>query len=331
MEIENPNVNEIIEDYIAAVLRLLPKPKRAEVRTQLSELITDRVYELSSPRRVGPQDMYKILSELGTPAEYASKHRRMLIFGPDYFAGYLLALRLIALLGAVAAAEFFFLDWATEGAANILSNSSVVMSLMLQAVGFVTLLFAIAHNSGFGKSPFLADRQPVKYAPLKTWEPALGMTMSVIFLIVFNFYPQVIGFFEVAEEIRFNPVFNLCALNARLNLINLIFGLEIFREAIKLCIGRFSPRLSLTMLALNLVSIVLVYFILKDSILWDKASLASLFPQINKDIDYYVNVLKRVMFGVFVLIVLIDTGYIFYKGCIKVTAKGRGDGGNLER
>ena len=93
---------DLIERYLYAVAKRLPKEQRADIEKELAGLIDDMLAEKAAGGEPSPEDVRAVLLELGKPADLAAKYRgsKNCLIGPDYYGFYITVLKIV--LAAVA-------------------------------------------------------------------------------------------------------------------------------------------------------------------------------------------------------------------------------------
>ena len=143
----SPKDQDLMERYIYAVTRRLPRAQREEIADELRELIGDM---LEANPGIG---MEGVLLELGDPAEFAGRYASpdQCLIGPAYFENYKWLLKVVLLCATI---PVFLLSWGSgviehwqdgfyqalvRGLAGGITNA---VSAGLTGFGAVTLVFA---------------------------------------------------------------------------------------------------------------------------------------------------------------------------------------------
>lgn len=248
----SPRKQDLMERYIYAVVRRLPRAMREETGNELRELIGDM---LDADPEAG---MEGVLRQLGDPAEFARRYSPpgQYLIGPEYFENYKWLLKIVLLCAAVPV----FLVSAASGAAEswpdgyyqalargITGGIIDAVSAALSGFGAVTLLFAAAERyerlTGKKKSWTPADLKEKPAGPGKfsaappSWHPASlspvpdknarisrgDSIVSIVFIVIFCalliFVPDL--FFLVVSREGVEGNWMLADQTARIPLFNL--------------------------------------------------------------------------------------------------------------
>ncbi len=206
---------ELFDRYVHAVGRRLPRKQRADVKAELHSLLMDALQDRMVERgaeggAASEADQVTILEEFGPPAQVAAQYtppHRYLI-GPPVLDIYLIVAAVAA--GARTLAHLILLIVIVWGEAEPLSalisafgeTLGDYLGSMLAGFGSITLTFAILERvlpeSVFEEEdeemwdprtlPEIQDRTRIEVRQL-----IVGTGLTVIALIVFNFFPGWIG------------------------------------------------------------------------------------------------------------------------------------------
>lgn len=234
---------ELMERYIYAVVRRLPKEQRSEVGMELSELIEDMAKDAP---------MEEVLYKLGDPAVFARKYRgeNDYLIGPDYYDNYAWVLKIVLLCVLASAAVSGVIegiadsDWTWNVVKSMGDNLTMMLSNMavnafkstIMAVGAVTLIFAVMErlqmkadlkkdkewsvreledNPVSGKKmwkPVNLGPVPDKRALISRGESVVSIVFAAVFCGLLLFAPYLLGayvFDENHQLVKTIPLFNL--------------------------------------------------------------------------------------------------------------------------
>jgi len=325
-------VAEITDRYIYAVTKRLQPSQREDIEKELRGLIEDMLAQRSETPVRG--DIDAVLTELGRPSALADRYRdaKKHLIGPVYFDTYMLVIKIVLIavvFGMTAALTIGYIFEPPAGVVDAVARyvTSVVTALFT-AFGCITIAFAFAERYG-GREPAagrdawsLKDLEPVpgKKTVIRKWEPIVGIVFSALGLILFNFAPHLIGVHVPGNTPSVIPVFNMDAYWSALWLINLSIGVGIAKEISRLLAGRYTFKLAIATVVLNVVSLVVVLLIFTDPNLWNphfadsvKAAEALGIPA-DFDLGYYLGIAGKVLLGLFVFGTFVDTVSALFKG-----------------
>lgn len=213
----------LIDKYIAAVGKHLPRKNRADIEAEIRSTLEDMLEERKQATdEAEDKTLIELLKEYGAPRDVAASYT-----GPRYLIGprvyptfelvtkivvaVLLAVTLVGLgigLSRSSLAGPEFLKTVGEGALNLLGG-------LITAFGNIVLVFAILERVLPAKE-FEEEEEwnPAELAKepdpdrIKFGEQIFEMFFLVLFLIVFNLYPEIIGigFFNDNDWVFISPI-----------------------------------------------------------------------------------------------------------------------------
>lgn len=258
--------NDLIERYIYAATRGLPRKQRDDVAQELRGLIDDMLTERCGEVTPTEKDVRVILTELGTPQELSAKYdedAKKCLIGQPYYSTYKFVLKivLIATAAGITMANIILqLIEPQEWLGAITGWLSMVYNCLLAAFTIVTLLFAFFYHKGIRISePFNFDDLPPvpkKTQEISKWECIAGIVFCVIFVVIFLAVPQVFGFSVDRNGLRI-PMFNVSALRDTWYIILGFAACGIAREGIQLIETRYNKRVMTVALVMNAISVIL--------------------------------------------------------------------------
>jgi hypothetical protein len=205
----------LIDRYVTEVGKHLPRKTRLDIETELRSTLEDML-EDRSQQTGRPADealATELLQEYGSPREVAATYQAFpYLIGPRMFPMYTLVLKIVIFavtLGLTIATIVSVVNSSMSSPELLSTLGKFVASLvsaLVAAFGNVTLVFAIIER-------FVPD---AKFEDKETWTPAeltkepepdqvkaADLIASILFtaaaLIVFNFYPQVIGMWNMVD------------------------------------------------------------------------------------------------------------------------------------
>ncbi len=276
------NGKDLIERYLYAVTKRLPKEQRDDIEKELSSLIEDMLADKTAGGEPSQSDVEAVLLELGKPAELAAKYRgtKNYLIGPDYFGLYMMVLKIV--LAAVAggmtiALTIGFAAGARDDIfASIGGYFSTVISALFQAFGWVTVIFAVMqkYNAKIDKedtdwNPNELPEVPQEKARIKKSEPIAGIVFTVLAMLLFNAVPEVFGIHWFGEVHSYIPVFDLTVFRSMLPLINVVFALSIVKEIFRLIIEKYNLKLAVIITTINIISLLITLYVFASPAIWN--------------------------------------------------------------
>ncbi len=253
--------HDLIERYIYAVTKRLPRKQREDVARELRSLIEDMLAERCGALVPGEKDIRVVLTELGTPqelyAQYDPDAQKSLI-GQPYFSTYKMVMNLVWVAVAVGMGVSSLIllslgQWSPmEMLGNFLANT---FQGLTSAFTIVTLLFVYLERKGVSMDQSLSDLPPVpkKTKEISLWECAAGIVFCVVFLVIFLWFPEILGVVTDGEG-GYLPLFDVQVIRASWGYI-LAFGLlGIAGESIKLLERRYNKKVLTVTVVTNLLS-----------------------------------------------------------------------------
>ena len=246
--------NDLIERYVYAVTKYMKADLKKDVSAELETIIQDMLEERCGDVMPTEHDIRVVLTELGTPAELASKYKsetQDCLIGQPYYNLYVYVLKIVTacviggmLLAQIMAAVISHTIWYIA----IFRIIGGIFGGVLTGFAFVTLLFAFFYKRGIkveGLSNGIDNLPPVpqKTNQISKADSIIGIIFSVIFTLVFLVCPQIICIAFVKNGVSvYEPLFNLEYIRQTWYLI-LAFGiLGIAKESVKLIDGSYTKR-----------------------------------------------------------------------------------------
>lgn len=245
-----------IDRYIYAVAEQLPEKMRADVEKELRADIEDML-----PENATEEDILNVLTSLGDPKELANRYQPKMryLISPAVFDDYLATLKLVAVIFATVAAFIGFISNIVEYSAvtpvkdltvTIISDMIAgVFSGLSAAFLWVTVIFAAIDYSRFKKgvkketwSP--KDLPKIPAAPaarIAKSDAVVEILFSIIFMVIFVFYPHLIGWFTEGDHLQDSiPLFSDSVLSRFIPVIILLTVLTVTIAIFKLVYNRWN-------------------------------------------------------------------------------------------
>lgn len=159
--------NDLIERYIYAVTRRLPKKKQEDISQELRGLIDDMLLERCGERTAEEKDVRIVLTELGSPQDLFDKYDEdsgKCLIGQPYYSTYKYVMKivLLAVAAGMTIASIILAVVGPMGAWKAVGTwLANVYNGLLSAFAIVTVLFAFFYqkNVPLGQ-PFNFDDLP---------------------------------------------------------------------------------------------------------------------------------------------------------------------------
>lgn len=274
----------MIERYIYAVTKKLPKDNRKEISNELRRLISERMRRLDNTLSE-EEKMMKVLTDLGDPKKLANQYRNKerYLIGPKYFEKYIMVMKIVML-------SIFFGLSLVHGFSILFEVNSVLdmlggyigslLSALMQGAAWVTGVFALLEYNEISLeheekeepwNPNQLRAVPNEKARISRGESIFSIVFSTIFLTLFFFSPGAIGiYYFIGDNMNFIPLFNLQALAVFQILIFIVFTFDILIEMLKIIQGRWSRNLAIIVTALNILSALILIYALSNVAIWNE-------------------------------------------------------------
>lgn len=328
--------NDLIERYIYAVTKRLPKKMQEDVSQELRTLIDDMLLERCGEITPDEKDIRIVLTELGTPNELYEKYSPetdKCLIGSPYYSTYKYVLKIVMLcaglgllLSTLLSTFIDFFEAGTSNATDFFVSFFkelfiTVPSGLVWGFAFVTILFAIFYHKGVKlDSDNLDNLPPVPKAKqnISKAECIVGIVFSTVFLCIFLFAPQILCVITTNDAgiTTVTSIFNADVIQSLWYFVVLFSFAGIVREIIKLIESRYNKKVMITTIAVNCISAVsTVLFLTRDNIINPEftANISTLFDSTDMWItQIFAN------FNVFLLVVILfalvlDTAEAIYK------------------
>lgn len=315
----------LIDRYVAAVGKNLPSKGRAdiekEIRSTLEDMLEDRAAQAGRPADEAMQR--ELLKEYGAPDKVAAAYlpQRYLV-GPRLYPIFILVLKIVFCVLTALGLVGLGLTLANrdlpaaEALATLGKTTLQYFGGLMQAFGNIVLIFAILERTlpksefedeEHGWNPDVLEQEPGP-DEVKPWEPILSILFTCAVLIVFNFYPQALGFNFLVDGrwvsvpalseafFRYMPWINLSCL------ISLGLNLYLLRQ------GRWQPVARWVELGQNLLDVAIAILMLRGPSLLglDTAALAGT-PLGVETGELLVMIFSRMIPFILIIIIVLNT------------------------
>lgn len=275
---------ELIDRYIYAVIRKLPRNQRQEVDTNLRKLIDERLKEedyFDNPNEV---KLKETLLSLDSPSKMADNYRqtKAFPFSSAFFESYIRTLKIVFfamfVVITVAHAIPYFIEPVSIFQSlyhylGSLVNISIQVFLLVTAIFFVLDYRGKRVNDSGDVTWQLKDLPPLPTPKglISKGEAIAGIVFSVVFLIIVAFFTYLLGIPIILDGqlVSFIPLLNVKAAASFLPLILLVIGLGIVKDILKIKIGKWTKFLALWNLLINLISVIIIVFVVSSPSFWN--------------------------------------------------------------
>jgi len=309
---------ELIDRYVHAVGRQLPRDKRSDIEAELRSALTDSL-EARSQGEPSQDQVVAVLKEFGRPEKVAASYwpEGQYLIGPRLFPHFKMVLSIALTVFVIVQIVLFGVTAVfNPGALPGIEVISDLINSAFMAFGIIVLIFAVLQR--FDVRPELEkdDWNPLDMPAveetddIKRSDLVAELVFSLIFLAVFIFLQDKIGFVvQPGMEIFRNPV-----LPAYLPLIILAFSLNIALDVFLLWRGRWEIWSRLAKIGLDLFGIGLLIVLLTAHNTWLAAhgvggflSILETLPQGDLSDEAVVQVIGMQVFRMAFIIALIVT------------------------
>jgi hypothetical protein len=268
---------ELQERYIAAGLKHIPPAEKDGVEKSMRRIIAERLQERGD---ASEETEREVLRGLGSPRILAEKQltEPPHLIGPELYGTYFLIVKIVmivAVIGTLIGNTIDFIVNDVELLRYFAISFATAISAAIGAFGWVTLVFAIMERTA--KQKILTEIQedwsladlPEKEAPQKPFSRVgviIGIIFTVLFIILVNQYSHLVGFYYTMDGSReMIPILNQEVFRSYLPYINGMLVLQLLFSASKLVFRKWTYPVATANLILNVLSFVLLWFILQDA------------------------------------------------------------------
>jgi hypothetical protein len=284
--------SNLIDTYVSEVGRRLPKKTRADIEAEIRSILQDMLEERSQKtgKPVDDDLTLEVLKEYGDPEKVAATYQgERYLIGPRLYPIFMLVLRIVLVVTGVLAAIGLGL-----ALSQTFGNPQITFETFLKAIGNfgatimtalgnIVLIFAVLEWALFRAG----GKVEIKGLPKeKEWDPRtltkvsmpnqvkMGETIAEIVgcfaaIVIFNFYPQIIGFTPSLNglvesgkwaigfgNINFVPILSQ-AFFYFVPYLTLVWALTILLDVILLRMGYWNAVTHICRIGLKIVNIVI--------------------------------------------------------------------------
>ncbi len=248
---------KLIDRYVSEVGKRLPAKTRAdienELRSTLEDMLEDRAAQAGQP--ADEALAADLLKEYGAPDKVAATYQpAQYLIGPRLYPFFMMVLKIVVSVLTGVAVFGFAIRFGSGPATTAAFISQIGKSLLeyfgglMSAFGNIVIVFAILQRvlpesefedekNEWNPSDLMKEPEP---DDIKAWEPIFTIAFTVAGLVIFNFYPNLLGFSFYTDNIWvFIPAFS-DAFFRMLPFINLAWILQIGLQLLLLRQGRWT-------------------------------------------------------------------------------------------
>lgn len=300
-------VMEYVDRYIYAVTQKLQEKQRDDIEKELRGLIEDMLEERANGGEITQQVVEEVLLELGNPSELADQYRgyRRYLISPEMFPFYWTILKIVLVSIGIAMTVVFMIDMIMEPVDvtnTIVNYISTTVDALVQGFVWVTVAFAIIEYTGLNSKGLGID------AATKSWKPSMlaeipdpstkikksdsigSIIFTIFFTIIFMFSLELIGVY-LSSNGGFTriPIFDVEVFRSYLPFILGVMVLFILRDILKLVVGKWTMKVGVVCIGVNIVWWILALFLFNDQSIWNPTfmeELAQVGSILQQDADF---------------------------------------------
>lgn len=306
---------ELQERYIAAGLKHIPPAEKDGVEKAMRRIIAERLQERGN---ASEETEREVLRGLGSPRILAEKQLKEPphLIGPELYGTYFLIVKIVMIVAVIGTLIGNTIDFIVNGETilrYIAQSFAAAIGVAIGAFGWVTLVFAIMEKTA--KQKILTEIQedwsladlPEKEAPQKPFSRVgviIGIIFTVLFIILVNQYSHLVGFYYTMDGSReMIPMLNQEVFRSYLPYINGMLVLQLLFSASKLVFRKWTYPVATANLILNVLSFVLLWFILQDAAILNQELVAKIAEATDgqRVLNTAFNSIKAVFLFIFLL------------------------------
>jgi hypothetical protein len=308
---------ELQERYIAAGLKHIPPAEKDGVEKAMRRIIAERLQERGD---ASEETEREVLRGLGSPRILAEKQLKEPphLIGPELYGTYFLIVKIVMIVAVIGTLIGNTVDFIVNGETilrYIAQSFAAAIGVAIGAFGWVTLVFAIMERTA--KQKILTEIQedwsladlPEKEVPQKPFSRVgviIGIIFTVLFIILVNQYSHLVGFYYTIDGSRkMIPILNQEVFRSYLPYINGMLVLQLLFSANKLVFRKWTYPVATANLILNVLSFVLLWFILQDAAILNPELVAKITEA--TDGQRVLNTAFNSIKAVFLFILLLDS------------------------
>ncbi|WP_010098333.1 HAAS signaling domain-containing protein [Ornithinibacillus scapharcae] len=334
---------EMVNRYVYAVTQRLPQSQREDIAIELRGLIEDMLEERVGDGGNNTDKMVEeVLMELGSPRTMAHKYRgsKSYLIGPELYESFILVLKIVLISVGITLVGAFAIKTVINPVEILDHFIEFIVSTVTaipQALGWVTLGFALGeYYGGFKAGDLKLDKNwmpsmlppiPHPKKTIKRSEPIIAIVFYVILMGMFGFSSNYFGIFRFSdgEFVGVIPFLNEAKFPEYMPFLLLLLALFIVKECLKLISGKWTMKLVVCTTVVNLVALMVVYFMITSQSFWNPHFMeglmnAGIVEQGTEGYEIMETIWKNVT-GATVIIFIVALLWDIVDGMIKVRKK----------
>lgn len=276
--------NDMIECYIYAVAKRMPRKQQEDVTLELKGLIEDMLLERCGGEQPTEKDIRVVLTELGSPYELYARYNEdgdNCLIGQPHYSIYKYVLKTMSIPFVIGLAVVGLISQIMEpvGFFEFLENwLGIMLEGLLYGLAAVTLVFAVMYHKGMdmGESFDLKDLAavPQKKQRISRLDTGFNLVGLVVCAGILLIAPQCLGIRN--DTYGWITIFDLEVMAASSLAIGLGFLAVITGEIVKLIEARYNRKVARITLITNMIQIVCGTWWLKGHAVMNPEFLAKL-------------------------------------------------------
>ncbi len=331
---------EYIDRYVYVVTQKLPEQQRADIEKELRGLILDMLDERAQEGEWTKEQVQEVLLELGDPSAMADQYRgyKRYLISPEMFSLYWMVLKIVLISIGIGMTVVFVIDSIINSGEVIdqfIDYLARIISALVQGFAWVTISFAIIEYVGLnaeklgiqqlGKpwQPSMLETIPDPSVRIKKSDPIASIIFNILFLVILINSIDLLAFYMngTADGFTRVPFLDAEGFRSYLPLILVMATLVILADILKLVIGRWTVKLAVICISVNVIGFILALIVFSDPSIWNASFMSELTQQITANkgedfldiIDQIWTANKTIILVIIGLVTIIDSISIIMK------------------
>ncbi len=342
MKTKDRTGNTLIDRYLYALSKRIPPGQKEDITREVRVSVEEMLQDMFPDAVTDENSVRTVLNKLGDPRRLADNYlgRRSYLIGPDFYSTYILILKIVVPVAAAGVTLAMILDGVFGTTENIIrfiaETIAAAFSAAVQAFAWVTVIFALVERFTDPAARRKMDefsepsgewsvddlpQIPEEKSVIRRSDPIVGIVFSIIFLILLNLAPQLIGII-IADNGSTDiiPLFDMNNFSKFLPVFNIILILGIFKETLRFFEGKYTIRSSVVIMFISAASIVMLFTAFKEPSLWNSGFITkveSVFAAAGAgsgyDLKAFLPTLYKILLGLGIFGFITETATNFYR------------------